>query len=191
MLIIGHRGAAGLARENTLSSLKKAEECGVDMIETDLRKINNKIVLTHDRVSDPNLVTLEEALNIFKIPWNLELKEAGFESEVLALVKQFSSEVLISSFQVKILEKVRTLDEKIKLGYVFNSEESTGNLVDSLNLYSLHPSDAVVNPYTMEQFRKRPVKVFVWTVNSLIEFERLKKLGVDGVFTDRPDLIKR
>lgn len=41
MTIIGHRGAAGLAPENTLASIKKAVEHKVDWVEFDLR-------VTHD-----------------------------------------------------------------------------------------------------------------------------------------------
>ena len=37
MIIIGHRGAKGLAPENTVASIKKAMELGVDEIEVDVR----------------------------------------------------------------------------------------------------------------------------------------------------------
>jgi hypothetical protein len=49
MFIIGHRGAAGLAPENTLASFKKAYELDVDMIEFDVRLTKDNIpVLMHD-----------------------------------------------------------------------------------------------------------------------------------------------
>ncbi|MFA6215807.1 MAG: glycerophosphodiester phosphodiesterase, partial [Patescibacteria group bacterium] len=37
MLKIGHRGAKAYAPENTLCSFRKALECGVDMVEFDVR----------------------------------------------------------------------------------------------------------------------------------------------------------
>lgn len=49
-LIIAHRGASGLAPENTLSAFKKAIDVGVDRIEMDLRMtIDGEIVVIHDK----------------------------------------------------------------------------------------------------------------------------------------------
>ena len=47
--IIGHRGAAGYAPENTLTSFAKAIECNVDMIEFDVWKCaSGELVVFHD-----------------------------------------------------------------------------------------------------------------------------------------------
>lgn len=49
MILIGHRGAAGLAPENTLASIKKALEYRVDMLEVDIRATkDNYLVLHHN-----------------------------------------------------------------------------------------------------------------------------------------------
>jgi glycerophosphoryl diester phosphodiesterase len=88
-LRIGHRGAAALARENTLASFRAALEAGVDLIEFDvLRLSGGELVVAHSydlwevshgarrgtlrnmRVADlravcPELPTLDEALRFF------------------------------------------------------------------------------------------------------------------------------
>jgi len=47
--VIGHRGAAGLAPENTLAAFKKACELEVDAVELDvLLTADSKIVVHHD-----------------------------------------------------------------------------------------------------------------------------------------------
>ena len=47
--VIGHRGAAGLAPENTLAAFKKACELGVDAVELDvLLTADSKIAVHHD-----------------------------------------------------------------------------------------------------------------------------------------------
>ena len=49
MKVIGHRGAAGLAPENTFAGFDLALELGVDGIETDVQKTKDgKLVLFHD-----------------------------------------------------------------------------------------------------------------------------------------------
>jgi glycerophosphoryl diester phosphodiesterase len=47
MKIIGHRGARGLAPENTLASFAKALEHGVDEIELDVRVTKDHIAIVH------------------------------------------------------------------------------------------------------------------------------------------------
>ena len=47
--IIGHRGAAGLAPENTLASIKKAFVAGLSYVEVDVKTSKDNIpVLLHD-----------------------------------------------------------------------------------------------------------------------------------------------
>jgi len=50
-LLIGHRGAPHLARENTVAAFRKALEAGLDGIETDVqRTADGALVLHHDPV---------------------------------------------------------------------------------------------------------------------------------------------
>ena len=52
-LVIGHRGAMGHETENTLASIQKALDLGVDMIEIDVFKIKSgEIVVFHDETVD-------------------------------------------------------------------------------------------------------------------------------------------
>ena len=50
---IAHRGASGLAPENTLSAFSKALEIGVDGVEVDVRgTLDGKLVVLHDQTLD-------------------------------------------------------------------------------------------------------------------------------------------
>ncbi len=52
-LYIGHRGAKGIADENTLESLKLAADMGVDMVEFDIQRTADGVfVLMHDETVD-------------------------------------------------------------------------------------------------------------------------------------------
>ena len=53
MEVIGHRGARGLAPENTIAALQKGLEHHVDMLELDLRVTRDDVVILHH---DPDLV---------------------------------------------------------------------------------------------------------------------------------------
>ncbi|MGK0224063.1 MAG: glycerophosphoryl diester phosphodiesterase [Limisphaerales bacterium] len=47
-LIIGHRGAAGLAPENTLTSFNKALDLGCAALELDIHPVGSKLAVIHD-----------------------------------------------------------------------------------------------------------------------------------------------
>ena len=54
-IVIGHRGAAGHAPENTLASLLKAHELGVDWVEFDVKLSGDDVpILFHDETLDRN-----------------------------------------------------------------------------------------------------------------------------------------
>ncbi|MDE0038114.1 MAG: glycerophosphodiester phosphodiesterase family protein [Gammaproteobacteria bacterium] len=52
LLIIGHRGAAGLFPENTLAGFAGAVELGVDGVELDVRMAGSEVVVIHDERVD-------------------------------------------------------------------------------------------------------------------------------------------
>jgi glycerophosphoryl diester phosphodiesterase len=56
MKIIGHRGARGLAPENTIAALRKGLEHHADMLEFDLRVTKDGVVILHHDadLTDPN-----------------------------------------------------------------------------------------------------------------------------------------
>ena len=69
-LVIGHRGAMGHETENTLASVQKALDLGVDMIEIDVFKIQSgEIVVFHDETVDrlANAGGKIEEYNIFDL----------------------------------------------------------------------------------------------------------------------------
>jgi glycerophosphoryl diester phosphodiesterase len=112
MKLIGHRGARGLAPENTIASLQKALDSGVDEIEIDVRVTADAVpVLSHDKTlisSDgrkvivanytydglknlkPDLTTLKEAIAFIKrrVPLQIEVKPAEPVEPVISVIKQ-------------------------------------------------------------------------------------------------------
>lgn len=214
MLIIGHRGVPTLEPENTISSFKKAEELGVDMVEMDLRLTkDDQIVVVHDwnlirmygvnaeikdltveqikKISHDQIPTFEEVLSEVKTPMNLHIKVSGMEKKILDLVKEFPHRVLISSVFPRILKKIRTLDGNIRLGLIIGGPELhlmfiLNQLVKKLNLYSIHPKNVLVSFASMPILRWHKRKVIVWDVNRKKDFDRMVKLRVDGIITDSP-----
>jgi len=77
MQVIGHRGAAALAPENTWESFDVALAMGVDAIETDIRATSDgELVLLHDERLDRT--TDAPGLIVHQTPWSVvETLDAG------------------------------------------------------------------------------------------------------------------
>ena len=145
MIIIGHRGARGLAPENTILGFKKALEYSVDEIEFDLRVTRDHVViLHHDRdLIDPNgthrrienhtykelldhkkdLTTFEEALDALKhtVPLYIEIKPGVPTKQIISVLKQAlqndwkPSEFRVASFSFPILQEMHAAIPEIEL----------------------------------------------------------------------------
>ena len=117
-LVIGHRGAAALAPENTIASLRAAQMSGVDLIEFDVLALRSgELVLAHSddlrevshgvaegrvrtktlaelREVAPALPTLDQALEFFldeatDVGVHVDIKSAGSEEHIAASLARF------------------------------------------------------------------------------------------------------
>ncbi len=97
IIITGHRGAAGLAPENTLASIQLALDLGVDRIEIDVQQTkDNVIIVLHDR----SLRRTTTGIGFVKL-------------KTYDQILQYSAGAKFNKFYES--EKVPTLDEVIKL----------------------------------------------------------------------------
>jgi len=51
-----------------------------------------------------------------------------------------------------------------------------------------HWDSTLINEALLNYCHERKIKVIPWTVNKKEDIERLKKMGVNGIITDYPDL---
>lgn len=110
MLIIGHRGARGLAPENTIAALQEGLKHGADMLEFDVQVTKDDVpVLHHDpevkdasgqkkaigehtydelRAYKPNLATLEEVFTQIshKISLYIEVKPGAYVQPIAKII---------------------------------------------------------------------------------------------------------
>lgn len=195
MKIFGHRGARGMAPENSLLGIRFALREKVDMIELDIRAQNGEIVLTHDPVEPgKTYVTLQEALKKIHgtVPINLDIKEP----EVLALLKGelhgYKGKVMFSSFQYKILKIVKNIFPDAELA-ILEKWSSVRVVAEAalLGTKRIHFSDRYIWSKLIRSLKHHGYDVYVYTVNHRDRAEELEKWGVDGIFTDYPNLFKK
>lgn len=216
-LKVGHRGARAYEIENTLDSFQKAIELGVNAIEFDVRKTKDgKLIVIHDdnlkrvfgkdiavneatlkelkQITEDKLPTLDEGLQFIdkKVEKILiELKEIGYEKEVLEVVKKekLHDHVIIVSFHEDALSEVRKLDSKIETGLIYAKHKNPIAAALKLNARYLVPLYKLTHTKNIEDAHKNNLEVIVWTINTRQEVKEYRDKGVDGIASDKPDIL--
>ena len=215
--VCAHRGVSSDHRENTLEAFHAAVQQEADSIELDvwLTK-DNQLAIHHDKTCEgidiegsilerlPNFVpTLNDVLNNFKtIPLNIELKISPFtdlqrlaERVVYELNgKITSSPLLVSSFNLEILQNLRKYSRRIRLGYLTAQEDwersKLFEMVTENNFQAVHPHYSLVSEDFMDISKENDVEVNVWTVNEQSAVARQVNLGVNSIITDEVQMVK-
>jgi len=142
--------------------------------------------------------TLEEVLDLIdkKVRVNIELKGVGTAKPVVKLIKRYVKEngwtadhFLISSFNHQELLEFHQLLPAVKIGVLFKKIPNDFTEFSRLNLkaFSVNLSLDYINQKFVNAAQRKGLKVFVYTVNEYNDIERVKNLGVDGIFSNFPD----
>jgi glycerophosphoryl diester phosphodiesterase len=218
LLKVGHRGAKAYATENTIGSFEKAIDMGANAIELDVRiSGDGQLIVSHDdnlkkvfgkdvsikdttlkelkSLTEERIISLEEALHFLgsKVSKILvELKEAGYEKEVLNLIKKENLEdrVIVVSFLEDALTRIRKLNEKIETGLVYAKFKKPIDAALKLKAQYLVPLYRFVHRRDIAKAHKSSLKVIVWTVNNKKDAEEFIAKDVDGIATDKPDIFR-
>jgi len=151
--------------------------------------------------------TLKEVLQWAsgKIALNIEIKpEAvtedavnGIEAKTIQLVKKFGMEqhVVFSSFDYRAVNRIKNIDPDLITALLYNRKNSRRKspvfLVKKYKADNINLKWSEVYPKRIEQLRESNVPVWVYTVNEPVLMRHLINQGVSGIFSDRPDLLRK
>ena len=145
------------------------------------------------------LPRLEDVFDILPktVELHVEIKRGssvypGIEERVLDLIhkRNASARVLISSFDHAALYSVRSIDEKVRIGYLLGltTLQTAMREMKEIDAESLNLSVRQTTARAVKAVHDRGRKLLVYTVNTPVERDRLQKLGVDGIFCNYPEL---
>lgn len=151
------------------------------------------------RFTDERLPRLSDVYDLLPphVELHLELKKGstlypGIEERVVDLLHKRGvvGRTLVSSFDHEALYSVRSLDAKARIGYLLGMTRLPVALreMKELSAESLNLSHRQVTARVVKAARDRGFKVYVYTVNHPADRDKLAKLGVDGVFSNYPEL---
>lgn len=261
----GHRGARGLAPENTLPAFARALSLGVDTLEMDVGVTRDGVVVVHhdlrlnpDIARGPDGRWLEQPTpaihsldyadlkrydlgrlrpgsdygrpfpqqqpadgaraprlaDVFalarragnaQVRFNIETKitpqapedtlpPAEFARALVAEIRKagMAARATIQSFDWRTLAVVQAEAPEIPTVYLSGGKAppDTPARVQAAGGRIWSPSMVVVNAATLREARALGLRVVVWTVNEPADIAAMLDLGVDGIISDRPDLVR-
>lgn len=209
LLLLGHRGARGLKSvpENSVAAFDRALADGCDGFEFDVRlSADGQGVICHDsrvhgieiaKATADNLkgvAGLRDVLSRYhdRAFLDIELKVAGLEKITVDLLKEFPPHrgFVVSSFLPAVLEAVHDENETAPLGLICETKTQL-KWWTKLPVDYVIPHAALVNAALIDQLKTAGKKILVWTVNSPAQMQRFADLGVDGIISDKTDLLCR
>lgn len=120
---------------------------------------------------------------------NIEIKDAGAGQAIVETLKNYSTaRVLVSSFNHKVLFRMRELDSALPIGFLVDSRfwrMALRRAVDC-SAESFHPPQQYVTRALVSTCHQNNLAVYPWTVDDLSRKCSLRRLGVDGFFTNQP-----
>jgi glycerophosphoryl diester phosphodiesterase len=218
--VIGHRGAAAVAPENTLESLEAAVAAGADLVEFD---VVAGLLLGHPgRDAHGAPATLDDALALLArkgVGAHVDLKLVGVEAEIVAAVRRHGLEerTVVSSTWAHSLRRLAhdapglTRAISYPRDRVGASNVRWPKPVVAASAACLRPAmrvrlvpllgaaragvlslhHSLVSRTVVTAVHGRGAQLIAWTVNDAAEVERLTRLGVDAIVSDDPGMAVR
>jgi glycerophosphoryl diester phosphodiesterase len=221
----GHRGRSKTTHENTLDAFKAAIKLGADAIELDVRRTADGILIVHHdekvrRLRRPlermtldearyfadrrgyYLPTFDEALAACagRIALDIELKEPGYEPDVVALTGKYYdfANVAFTSFSDAVIKRIKTVEKRAITGLLFgggvrNREDSRVRDTYSIRrIRNCHadfvaPNHRLLHLGFIRRMRRYDIPIVVWTVNNVRRSRKLMDHGIAGIITDTPE----
>ncbi len=233
--IIGHRGCAGYAPENTLEAIHTAADMGIEWVELDVKITKDEVpIIFHDdtldrttngggNVADKTLAeikelecgswyadsfagiqipTLEETIDVLierNLGLNLEIKPcAGKERvtaeialDLLSSIWDDHDRLLISSFEHVSLETALDMAQDWYRGFLIPEEfpDNWEEMAKYLQVSTINVNANTLKREQVDSIMDMEKFILAYTVNNPDQARVLQSWGVDGFFSDVPDIL--
>lgn len=233
--IIGHRGAAGYAPENTIQSIHTAADMDIEWVSLDVKITKDEVpIIFHDNTLERTtngtglvaeatykeikeldcgswygdsfigvqIPTLEEVVDVLierELGLNLEIKPcpgrekdtAEVALDLLSTIWDDHDRLLISSLKQESLEAAFDVAQDWHRGLILPDELPDD--WEALAKY-LQVAAVSVNGYTIKREQVQSIiamekSILAYTIDDPNQARILQSWGVDGFFSDTPDLI--
>ncbi len=234
--IIGHRGAAGYAPENTIEAIHTAADMGIKWVELDVKLTKDEVpIIFHDdsldrttnttgKIADltykeikeldcgswysesfigTKIPSLEEAIDALitrNLGFNMEIKPcpsreketAEAALDILSSIWDDHEHLLISSFSHVSLETAFDMAQDWHRGLILPDEwpENLQEIAEYLQIATININGNTAKRQQIEDIMDMNKLCLAYTIDDPSKAQELRRWGVDGFFSNYPDLIK-
>jgi len=214
--VVGHRGAAGLAPENTLRAFDRAVDSRVDAVEFDVRATaDDHLVVIHDQRVD-RTTDGTGAVDEFTLAELRELDAGGGQSVptlgealdhlagaavdlVVELKTPVGAETLAAVRERPLLERTRFIafewdfleeiaEDAVRIGGLVPADAASIDAAARRGYEYVGIRHGQLTPELADRAHTEGLVVGVWTVDDPAAIERAIGRGADSITTDRPDV---
>jgi glycerophosphoryl diester phosphodiesterase len=211
---ISHRGAHQAHPENSVPAFLRAIELGADAIELDVHGTRDGTLVVHhdaevnapgarrhriadltfadlssyklrDDVEIPTLPAVLSAIGATAFVY-VEIKAPDIEPLVSRCIRESESRCAIHSFDHRIVKNVKTIFPALRTGVL----EVSRHIDPTLSLAATGAEDlwqdvSFIDEELVARVHSVNGRVIAWTANDANQWETLRRIGVDGICTDR------
>jgi len=218
-LIIAHRGASAVEPENSLAAFRAAVRLGADGIELDVHDTADGVLVVHHdpllrgrRIAElcatdlpgytlPNgelVPTLPQALAAIGrdclVFVELKSLAPGHDAALFKVLDAgpAPAHYHVHGFDHRIIRRLTSQQSSLVGGVLSSSYpvDPWRQLADA-GAEELWQEAPLIDPALVEAARERDIRLYAWTVDDPARARELVALGVDGLCTNRPDLIRQ
>ena len=116
---------------------------------------------------------------------------AGFAAALVPMIRdrKLQQRVVVQSFDPAPLQAVRRLAPELNLAALADRRADFASMLQATGARILSPRFTELRAADVKQYQRQGIRVIPWTVNKPAQMRRLMSWGVDGIITDRPDLL--
>jgi len=218
-LVVGHRGAAAVAAENTLPSLRAAVDAGADVVEFD---VSPGLHLAHsDHQVRTDSLSLDEALEFVAshdVAAQVDIKLPGYEGEVVTAIGRhpLRDRVFVATAWRSSARRVRVLAPELPVAFGYPRDRlgiasfQWPGLLTRCGAAALRVAMPARIPLLLRESRatalalhhtlcsassvaaahRAGAAVLVWTVNDSDAVARVAAAGADAIVSDDPEMVR-
>jgi len=220
-LVIAHRGASKVEKENTIAAFTRALEMGADWVEFDVRRAAcGTPVVHHDaNVADGRFIyetaakdlpdyvsSLEDVVEAcgpmgVNIEIKSDLEEPDYDDDhrvvdsVVAIARQIPRDkVLITSFDMSAINRSHDVDDSVPTGFLTSDDLGAEVAVGRASAHghlAVNPWQEIVTQRWVSTAHDAGLKVYPWTCDDPKRMKELISFGVDGIITNTPDVLRK
>lgn len=119
-----------------------------------------------------------------------EVDQAVDGDDARDLAAALHERVLVSSFNVDNIERIRSVEPRIPVGLLVWGQVDPSTTISRVLAHgfeAIHPHDLMVDAAFVDKARSAGLAINVWTVDEPSRILELARLGVDSIITNWPD----